>query len=757
VERAVVEWKQLTDRHKNLAARGRAIFEEVRLLLRAAHIPLAFENNLPSISVSSKGLPSVTKRPALDAFGNNLINDYLFNDLVINYALSEYTRLFDTDMEFVMREMGTSSVSGEVIAAQKTFSSDLSRDVEDLRRKARTLQSNRLLSEKTVDKPDNPSIDPSFFMVTERILTLTSSIPLLQREQNRSFALNWEQGRTLIKTAQDAFEAYVKPYAENEKLTSFINNARVMMLAEAYYNRYVIFTGSLAFLNTFEGNIASVIESEAKEGELFPFSGDAIEGLFGGFYYHRGYDPYVVKAIADDVASFISIFKGENGEDAKNLPLFLRNVDKNIYQPPAFMNYLASYFSYWGNYPENVYVSAGTWERFKARSERHKSFQINSVLLSIYARSLETVNQIDDTLLNKTLVNLKNKTAAALGNRLALLNQVLSTDVERMFSAWAALPDDPLTAYDILRRLSKDDLNSAYLVVYISPVQKPEAEGQPEALSLGWWNSFILDGLNILARETDTVYMTRFMENMERYRAWPLVSDSPQALSAETMEELAFLLRAMGVEYGSQEDPDPAIAALHHNLFFGSAARNWAETAYRIAAAAVDQQKPLAWALYQTPEGIQQRIGGRGRLLAINRFRYVESSAGGSAPKMNSTYTNEKMPLFRNNAADGNLNLQFYLTSRDRSPGALLTFNRPWAVFEFYLRDDHVADDEGNSYIPLNFTDEATQYVYYTILEFNRELPKPSSWYTLKNWPDLMISGRTVTERRGDFTSRAEP
>jgi hypothetical protein len=307
VERAVVEWKQLTDRHKNLAARGRAIFEEVRLLMRSAHIPLAFENSLPTISVSGKGLPSVTKRPAPDAFGNNLINDYLFNDLVINYALNEYTRLFETDMEFVRQER-TSAVSGEVVAVQNTFSGDLNREVIDLRRQARTLQNSNLLSEKISDKPEDLSIDSSLFMVTERILTLTSSIPLPRREQNRGFAFNWEQGQTRIKAAQDAFEAYVKPYTDNEKLSALITNARVMMLAEAYYNRYIIFTGSLAFLNTFEGNIASVIESEAKEGELFPFSGDAIEGLFGGFYYHRGYDPYVVKAIGDDVASFISIF-----------------------------------------------------------------------------------------------------------------------------------------------------------------------------------------------------------------------------------------------------------------------------------------------------------------------------------------------------------------------------------------------------------------------------------------------------------------
>ncbi len=121
---------------------------------------------------------------------------------------------------------------------------------------------------------------------------------------------------------------------------------------------------------------------------------------------------------------------------------------------------------------------------------------------------------------------------------------------------------------------------------------------------------------------------------------------------------------------------------------------------------------------------------------------------------MSGTYMNEKYPLFNNNAADGNLNLQLYLTSRERSPGAFLAVNRPWAVFEFYLRDDNAVDDKGNSYIPLYFTDETDRYVYYTAVEFNRELPDPSSWYSLKNWPNLMISGRNIIERRG---SVAEP
>jgi len=754
VERTVFEWMRLTDRYKNLAAMGRAIFEEVRLLMRAAHIPLGFENRLPAVKVAPGGVPSLSKRPALDAFGDNLINDYLFNDMVINYAVREYTRLFETDMEFIKRERGDSVSSGEIIAEQNTFSGSLSREVEDLRRRARNLQNNELLSAKAGEKPE----DPSLFMVTERILILASDIPLPRQEtlQNQSFTYGWEHGQSRIKTVQDAFEAYVKPYAESEKLTSLIANARVMLLAEAFYNRYMIFTGSLAFLNTFDGNIAAVVEATSKQTDLFSFSGSAIEGLFGGFYYHRGYDPVQVKAIADNVASFVALFKTGEGQDAKDLPLFLRNVDKNIYQPPAFMDYLTNYFYYWGNYPENIYVSAGSWERFKSRSAQYRSFQINSVLMSVYAKSLEVVNQIDDSLLSNALVNVKSRNASALGDRLAMLNQFLSNDAERMFSAWAALPEDPLAAYDTVRGLSEEDLKASYLAVYISPAQDG-GEGQSQALALGWWNRFVLDGLTILARESDTANMNRLMENMSRYRTWPLSSDVQQAMSAGTMGELASLLDALGAGIGLEDNPDPAVAALRHTQFRGSPAWNWADTVFKIASAAVDPQKPLAWTLYQVPVEVQKRLGGRGRLLAIDRFRYIGVSVGDAVPRMSSTYMNEKLSLLQGNADMGNLTLQFFRTSQERIPGASIVFSRPWAIFEIYIRGDYVADDQGNAYIPLYFEDQAGRYVYYVAVEFNREIPGPSSWYSSRNWPDLTISGGVVTERRGGFTNGAEP
>ncbi|MDR0496075.1 MAG: hypothetical protein LBH42_00515, partial [Treponema sp.] len=484
----------------------------------------------------------------------------------------------------------------------------------------------------------------------------------------------------------------------------------------------------------------------AKESNLFSFSGSAIEGLFGGFYYRRGFDPPTVKAIADDVASFASLFK--SGDDAKDLPLFLRNVDKSIYQPRAFMDYLASYFHYWANYPEYTYVSARNWEGFKARSGRYKSFQINSVLLSVYAKSLESITQIDDVLLNDSLAAIKMRTTALLGDRLAMLNNFLSADAERMFSAWAALPADPLTAYAALQSLAWDDLKDTYLTVYTPP-----AAGEV-SLSLGWWNSFVLDGLGILAREADAVNMARRMEEMHRYRTWPLASDSLDALSLDTIRELASLLGALGAGFDSDDDPDPAVVLLRHNVFRGTVAKNWAKTIYRIATAIGDVQKPLSWTLFQTPVQVQQRLAGRGRLLAVDRFRYLEASYGNAPPRRYSTFMNEKLALLQGDT--GPFSLSFFRTSQDRNPGAAVDNNRPWAVFELYLKET-VTDDQGNSYIPLFFEDQADRYTYYTTLEFNREIPERLSWYSSRNWPDLAISGGTISERRRGLLDGAEP
>jgi len=265
----------------------------------------------------------------------------------------------------------------------------------------------------------------------------------------------------------------------------------------------------------------------------------------------------------------------------------------------------------------------------------------------------------------------------------------------------------------------------------------------------------VLDGLTILAREADNANMARLLENMNRYQAWPLSGDVQQALSMETMKELASLLEALGAGIGLEENPDPAAAALRHSQFRGSPARNWADTVFKIAATAVDTQKPLSWTLYQVPVETQKRLSGRGRILAIDRFRYIGVSAADAVPRMSSTYMTEKLSLLQGNADIGGLTLQFFRTSQDRNPGASLVFSRPWAIFEIFLSGNYAADDEGNIYIPLYFEDNADRYVYYVGIDFNREIPPARLWYSSRNWPDLTVSGGVITERPRGFTDGA--
>ena len=101
--------------------------------------------------------------------------------------------------------------------------------------------------------------------------------------------------------------------------------------------------------------------------------------------------------------------------------------------------------------------------------------------------------------------------------------------------------------------------------------------------------------------------------------------------------------------------------------------------------------------------------------------------------------------------------MRFYRTSTDRVPGATLVINRPWSIFDIYLRGDSIADAQGNIYIPLYLEDATDRYVYYVSVEFNREIPASPSWYYLRNWPDLIISGGAMIDRHQGFFVEERP
>ncbi|MDR0403072.1 MAG: hypothetical protein LBH35_05720, partial [Treponema sp.] len=199
----VYEWKALTNRQKTILSEGRAIFAEVREQLRAAHISLAFENPLPVINLDGEGRSLITARPAPDPYRDNLINDYLFNDMVIGFAAREYTGLFEADMAFVRQRLDNSKQEriGHIVALQGEFGNKLALEVQELRSRAAKLQDSELLADKVDENPNAPSL----FSVVERILELSSEIPLPGEKSlaGAGFEANWQEGQGSIKAAFD--------------------------------------------------------------------------------------------------------------------------------------------------------------------------------------------------------------------------------------------------------------------------------------------------------------------------------------------------------------------------------------------------------------------------------------------------------------------------------------------------------------------------------------------------------------------------
>ncbi|MDR3172947.1 MAG: hypothetical protein LBU19_01735, partial [Treponema sp.] len=340
---------------------------------------------------------------------------------------------------------------------------------------------------------------------------------------------------------------------------------------------------------------------------------------------------------------------------------------------------------------------------------------------------------------------------ASLNDRIKLLSAFMSADADRMLSAWGRLPEDAEAAFRQIRSLPLDEVKETYMTVYSGA----------RNISIGWWNDFIMDGVNILSKTFCNIKLNAFAEKLESLRAFPLVADAPRqgALSQSDLEDLALLLRdmgagdlpAQGAESAAEESAvadDPLEPVLRPILFRGSAARTWAQTIYQFVQAAVNSARPLTWTLSQPPIDIQGKLSLSGRLLAVNRFRYLEVSAAGKNPRSFNTYANEKLSLAEGGPIDQGISLKFYRASQDREASAAFALNEPWSIFDIYLRRDPVRDDQGNSYFPVFLNDEWGQYVYFTKIDFSAEIPGPDRWYTAAAWPNLRIAGGMVTVNR---------
>jgi hypothetical protein len=312
-----------------------------------------------------------------------------------------------------------------------------------------------------------------------------------------------------------------------------------------------------------------------------------------------------------------------------------------------------------------------------------------------------------------------------------------------MLTAWNRLPMESEAAFRQIRSLPLEEIKNTYLTVY----------SDTRNISIGWWNDFIMDSVAILSNTFCAMKLDAFAAMQDSLRVFPLMADAPrnETVSLETLEDLALLLRDMGagdITDQAAEEVDPLEPLLRPVLFRGAAARAWAQTLYQFAAAASNASKPLAWTLSQPPIDIQGKLFARGRLLAVNRFRYLEVSAPSRTTKSFNTYTNQKTTLAEGVPTDRGLSFRFYRASSDREPSVTLSLSQPWAIFDIYLQRDLIRDDQDITYFPLYIQDPQGQYVYFTQLEFNAPLPAPDRWPTFATWPNFRIIDGAVTAGR---------
>ncbi|MDR1031270.1 MAG: hypothetical protein LBL76_10430 [Treponema sp.] len=721
VENLVADWKSLSSIQNNYITQGRELFEEIKNELVQANLP-------------------VLNGAGGDAFGNNLINDYLFNDLVINYAVKEYTDLFKKDMDFIRTQrsgMQTGTL-GIISALEREFSDELSRELVSLRSSALSLKTNELLSDKMTKEVDADSL----FLVVEKILNLAGAVDIPDRQKLRDTAgLNWTNGQYDIIAAFDHYETYVKPFVENEKVATLISNGRIMLAAQAYLNRYIVLSVEYDFLSSSQETIAAMVaaRSEAEDREIFSLSSRAIQSALGGIAFNKAYDPVIVKGITDGIAGYNDLFT--RYITLTEQPKFLQKQDQNLYQTEGLSNYLGLYLSYWGNYPNNAYIPSAGWREYRVRVNQTKPYQINSVLQSLYTECIGILNDVNNVVLSDVLKREKTDYISALNDRIKLLSSFMSADADRMLTAWTKLPAEVEPAFKHIRALPLDEIKDTYMTVY----------SDTRNINIGWWNDFIMDGITILSNTFCSLKLDAFSEKLASLQRFPLISDAPRGeiLSMNTLEDMALLLRDMGAGDlpVSAEAQDPLEPILHPILFRGDLAQTWAKTIYQFIAAAVDSRKPLTWTFSQPAIDVQGKLSLSNRLLAVSRFRYLEVSTLGRASKSFNTYMNEKISLAAGAPIDQGMSLKFYRSSSDTRASVEIALDKPWSIFDFYLHKDLISNEAG-TYFPLFLDDGAGRYVYFVEIDFNVEIPTPGQWYTRATWPNLRIMNGMVTVNR---------
>jgi hypothetical protein len=722
VQNLVNSWKNLTQMQNKLISEGTEIFHDITNQMTTMKIPL--------------GISSATGMG--DPFGNHLINTYIFNDLLVRHATAEYTALFQKDINFIRTygyRNGNAAAVGFIDTLQHDFSSNLNKEIANLLASAQDLKTNTLLSDTLTEDANAPSL----FTTIENILSLANAvnIPDPKSIQN-STNLTWMNGQYDIVTAFNNFESYVKPLEDNDKVANLISNVRIMLAAEAYLNRYVVLTAEYDFLSSSPDIITTMISSRSQDSglDVFSLSGRAIQSALGKLPYNRGYDPGIVKNLIDGIVAYSTLFS--QGINFKTTPRFLQNHDAGIYETGAFTSYLDKYITYWGDYPDTAYLPVSDWQEYRDKVNQNKPYQINSVLQTLYTECIGILNDVSDLVLPDVLKQEKKNAVDSLNDKIKLLSAFLSADADRMLSAWSKLPADNEDAFKYLRSLSKDEIKNTYMTVY----------SDTRNISISWWNNFILDGINVLSKMFCQKRLNDFSAKQESFKLFPVISDGAKnfSMTPAALRDMAQLLSDMGADslpVQPADEQDPAGPLLHPVLFKGTTAQNWAQTVYQFASAVSNNITPLTWTLVQPAIDIQGRLLVSGRLLAVNRFRYLEVSTIGKSPKSFNTYMNEETTLATGSAADKGINLKFYHSSADKTPQAMVNIDDTWSIFELYLNKD-VLTVNGEAFFPVFITDDLGQYAYFMEIKFKPDIPTPEKWYSASIWPNFTVSGGAV-------------
>jgi hypothetical protein len=734
IQNLVGAWKDLTQTQENLISEGTEIFNDITGEVKKLKIPFDISS---AIGNSSAGTSAGTDDP----FGNNLVNNYIFNDLLIRHATAEYTSLFQKDMDFIKdNSFGIVNTALDSISTlENVFSGNLNKEITGLRESAQDLKTNTLLSGKLT----NDANAPSLFTTIEKIVNLAGAINIPDpQEIKKSGNINWMNGQYDIVSAFNNFESYVKPLEDNDKLANLIGNARIVLAAEAYLNRYTVLSAEYDFLSSSPEIITAMISSRAEDSmaDLFSLSGRAIESALGRLPYNNGYDPNIVKNLIDGISAYSALFT--QGINLKTMPRFLQNQDMSIYQTDAFSGYLDRYINYWGEYPDTAYLPVSGWHEYREKVNQNKPYQINSVLQTLYTECIGILNDVNDIVLTTALQQQKKNTISALNDKIKLLSAFLSADADRMLSAWSKLPADSEEAFRYLRSLSKDEIRNTYMTVY----------SDTRNISIGWWNNFIIDGINVLSKMFCRKRLDDFSSKLESFKLFPVLSDDSRnyAMTTAAVNDMAQLLEDMGagaLPLQHSDVRDFADELLHPVLFNGAVAQNWAETVYQFAAAVSNDVSPLSWSLKQPAIDVQGRLSMSGHLLAVNRFRYIEVSTTGKSPKSFNTYLNEETTLATGSSADRGINLKFYRSSADSIPSETVNIDDPWSIFSLYLNKD-VIRAGAEHFFPVFMSDELGRYAYFMKIEFKPDIPVPEKWFSSSTWPRLVVSDGVVTASR---------